>query len=102
MEYELPVENESQILPWVFRVKNRSSSGREIEWRQIEYSMRPVKVKCFSFQVFYDKSELVKKFGQYIIATEKLRIWSVNQFVLRNNQSIIHKKNERNRNVKIF
>ena len=52
--------------------------------------------------MFYDKIELVKKLGQYIIATEKIRVQNVNQFVLRNNNSIIHKRNKGNRNVKIF
>ena len=55
-------------------MKSRPSNGREIKWRRVEESMQPVKVEYFSFQIFNDKTELVKKFGQYIITTEKMRV----------------------------
>jgi len=64
--------------------------------------MWPVKVEYFSFWIFDDKTELVKKFGQYIITAEKIRVWNINQFVLRNNKTIIYERNDRNGNVEIF
>ena len=59
-------------------------------------------MKDFSFGVFYNETELIQKFGHYIIATKKTRIGNVKQFVLRNEKAIIHKKDNRYRNVEIF
>ena len=59
-------------------------------------------MKDFSFRVFYNETELIQKFSHYIIATKKMRVRNVNQFVLKNEETIIHEINDRNRNVKIF
>ena len=64
--------------------------------------MRSVEMEDFSFGVFYNEAELIQKFGHYIITTKKLRIGNVNQLVLRNKKTIIHKRNDRYRNIKIF
>ena len=64
--------------------------------------MQSVEMKNFSFEIFYNETELVQKFGYYIIATEKMRIGNVKQFVLRNKKAIIHERNDGYRNIKIF
>ena len=59
-------------------------------------------MKDFSFEMFYNETKLIQKFGHYIIATKKIRIGNVKQFVLRNEKAIIHKRNDRYRSVEIF
>ena len=59
-------------------------------------------MKDFSFGIFYNEIKLIQKFGYYIIATKKMRIGNVKQFVLRNEKAIIHERNDRYRNVEIF
>ena len=64
--------------------------------------MQSVEMKDFSFGMFYNEIKLIQKFGHYIIATKKMRVKNVKQLVLRNKEAIIHKRNDRYRNVKIF
>ena len=46
--------------------------------------MQSVEMEDFSFRMFYNKAELVQKFGHYIVATKEIRVRSVKQFVLGN------------------
>jgi len=40
--------------------------------------MQSVEMEDFSFGVFYNKAELIQKFGHYIIAIKEARIGNVN------------------------
>jgi len=64
--------------------------------------MQSVEMKDFSFGIFYNETKLIQKFGHYIIATKKMRVRNVKQLVLKNEEAIIHERNDRYRNVKIF
>jgi len=59
-------------------------------------------VKDFSFGMFYNETKYFKKLGYYIVTTEEMRVRNVKQFVLRNEKTIIHKRNDRHRNIEIF
>jgi len=59
-------------------------------------------VKDFSFGMFYNKTETFKKLGYYIVTTEEMRVRNVKRFVLRNEETIIYKRNDRHRNIEIF
>ena len=99
---EFPIKDEFQIFPQIFGGEYETSNRWEIEWRRIEETVQSVEIEDFSFGVFYNKAELIQKFGYYIIVTKEARIGNINQLVLRNKKTIIYKGNDRYRNVKIF
>jgi len=53
-------------------------------------------VENFSFQIFNNKTKLIQKLGHYIVATKEMRVRIDGRFVLRNENSIIYKQNDRN------
>ena len=59
-------------------------------------------MEYFSFHMFNNETEAIKKFGKYIIAIKEMRVRNVNWFVLHNNETIIHKWKDRNWNIKDF
>ena len=64
--------------------------------------MRPVKVEYFSFRVFYYKTKLLQQLRYDILATKKAAIRNVERFVLRDKESIVNKRNDRDQNIEIF
>ena len=52
--------------------------------------------------MLYNKTKLFKEFGHYIIAIEKTEIRDNKQFALRNKETIINERNDRNWNIEIF
>ena len=59
-------------------------------------------MKDFSFRMFYNETELFEEFGHYIVTIKKMGVRDNKQFVLRNEKSIIYKRNNRNGNIEIF
>ena len=64
--------------------------------------MRSVKVEYFSFGVFYYKTKLLQQLCYDIVATKKTAIRNVERSVLRDKETIINKRNNRDRNIEIF
>ena len=71
-----------------FHLKERGQEG----W--VESAMRSVEIKDFSFGVFDYKTELFKKIRKNIIATKKMTIRNVKQIALRDEKTIIYKRDE--------
>jgi len=63
--------------------------------------MRSVKVEYFSFEVFYYKTKLLQQLHHDIVATKKVVIRNVKRFVLRDKESIINERNDRDWNTEI-
>ena len=64
--------------------------------------MRSVKVEYFSFGVFYYKIKLLQQLHYNIIATKKTAIRNVERSVLRDKETIINERNNRDQNIEIF
>jgi len=85
-------------MPGIIGIENRASKQSKIQRRKVKISLEPRKVKHFSFTMFHDKTEPGEKSRNNIVATKKIHIWHRNGFVLRNEKSIINKRQNRNRN----
>jgi len=83
-------------------VRTKPSINERSRGRRDERAMRSVKMKDFSFGMFYNETKFIQKFGHYIIAIKKKRVVNVKQFVLENKKAIIYEKNDRYGNVEIF
>ena len=59
-------------------------------------------MKNFSLGMFNNETKTVKKFGQNIVTTIKMRIGDMKRFVLTNEETIVNEGENRNRNVKNF
>ena len=59
-------------------------------------------LKNFSFGVFNYKTEFFKKISKNIVATIKVTVKNVNIFALRDEKTIINKKNEESGNFEVF
>ena len=59
-------------------------------------------MKNFSLGMFNNETKTVKKFGQNIVTTIKMRIGDTERFVLTNEESIVNEGENGNRNVKNF
>ena len=59
-------------------------------------------MKNFSFGMFDNETETVEKFGQNIIATIKMRIGNMKRFALINEETIVNKRENGDRNVESF
>ena len=70
-ERKFSVEYKTQVFPGVFGEKNRSTKGRNIEWREVKKTMWPWKMKDFSFGMFNYETKFWKKIWNNIITTEK-------------------------------
>ena len=64
--------------------------------------MRSVKMKDFSFEMFYYETKLFKQNYHYIITTKQVVVRNIEQFALGDEGTIINKRNERNKNFKMF
>ena len=64
--------------------------------------MRSVKVEYFSFGVFYYKIKLLQQLHYNIVATKKTAIRNVERSVLRDKETIINERNNRDQNIEIF
>ena len=64
--------------------------------------MRSVKVEYFSFGVFYYKTKLLQQLHYDIVTTKKAAIRNVERFVLRDKESIVNERNDRDWNIEIF
>ena len=52
--------------------------------------------------MFYNKTKLFKEFRHYIVTTEKMGVEDNKQFALRNEETIINERNDKNKNIEIF
>ena len=59
-------------------------------------------MKDFSFGMLYYETKLFKQNCYYIITTKQMAIRNIEQFALRNEETIINKRNEGNRNFEMF
>ena len=59
-------------------------------------------MKNFSFGMFDNETKTVKKFGQNIIATIKMRIGNMKRFVLTNEETIVNERENGDGNVENF
>jgi len=59
-------------------------------------------VEYFSFGVFYYKTKLLQQLHHDIVATKNAAIRNVERFVLRDKESIVNERNDRNQNIEIF
>ena len=64
--------------------------------------MGSIKIKNFSFGVFNYKTKFFKKISKNIVATIKVTVRNVNRFALRDEKTIINKRNEGSRNFEVF
>ena len=64
--------------------------------------MRSIEIEYFSFRVFYYKTKLLQQLHYDIVATKKAAIRNVERFVLRDKESIVNERNDRDRNTGIF
>jgi len=60
--------------------------------------MGSVEMKNFSFGMFDYKTKLFKKIRKNIVATKKMTIRNVKQIALRNEKTIVNKRNEEDGN----
>jgi len=59
--------------------------------------MQSIEMENISFHMFDDKTKIVKKFRKYIITTKKMSIRHVQEFVLRNYETIVYEQKNENR-----
>ena len=52
--------------------------------------------------MFYYETKLFEQICYYIIITKKTAVRNMKQFALKNEETIINKRNDKNRNFKIF
>jgi len=55
-------------------------------------------MKNFSFEMFNYKIKLFKKIRKNIVAIKKITIKNIKQIALRNEKTIVNKRNKENRN----
>jgi len=89
-------------MPYILGNKDRAFDWDEIQRRRVENALFSRKVKHFSFSIFYDQSELCKKIRNNIVTTEKVCIWNGKRFMLRDEETIVNERKNRNRNFEIF
>ena len=63
VEYQLSVEYEAKVLSWIIGPYDGSSQQSKIERRRIKNFLESIKIKKFSFRVFYYKTKLFKQLG---------------------------------------
>ena len=71
-----------------FHLKERGQEG----W--VESAIGSVEMKDFSFGVFNYKTKLFKKIRKNIIAIKKMTIRNVKQIALRDEKTIVYKRDE--------
>jgi len=64
--------------------------------------LRSVKIKDFSFGMLYYETKLFEKNCHYIITTKQMAVRNMEQFALGNEEIIMNKRNEGNRNFEMF
>jgi len=91
----------SKIKPKYFHVFLGHKTGPPMGVRSRD-SVRSVKVEYFSVGVFYYEIKLLQQLCHDIVATIKAAIRNVERCVLRDKESIINERNDRDWNIEIF